>query len=385
MRALYLSVLLMNVADSLLSIFVPIFLYQLGYAIPRILFFYWLGHLGSVVGAISISNAVRRVGPKSAMLMATPFLIAYYLGLRVLPENPALFWLLPFLLAARTLLYNFGFDWQYFQNMTKEKSGRQYSWMSILTIAGGVVAPVLAALIIRFYGFGLLFASGAVLLIGSALPLFFVGNGLSPSRPERLSVVAVGKLISDRAWRRPLASFAGYAIDFSIALVVWPLFLFFILGSTEQVGYVVAVSAFVTALVIALVGKLTDQYRLRPLLRVVTALHVVGWIASALVRLPVAVWVVNTYRRLTEWLVLVPWGAAFFRYLSPENYWLSIIARDLVFNGARVIILPLFMAIFTFFDYPFQVSFVVAALFASLYPLFASSAITANAPASCKK
>lgn len=66
--------------------------------------------------------------------------------------------------------------------------------------------------------------------------------------------------------------------------MVWPLFLFLILGSTEQVGYAMAMSAFVTALVIALVGKLTVQYRLRPFLRVVPR----SISASALALMPVA-------------------------------------------------------------------------------------------------
>ena len=79
---MYLSVFIMNLAESMICLFVPIYLFSLNYSVVSILLFFFIGYAGNVVFAIPIAKIVQKSAAKHAVLLSVPFLIAYYFGLR---------------------------------------------------------------------------------------------------------------------------------------------------------------------------------------------------------------------------------------------------------------------------------------------------------------
>ncbi|KKS13624.1 MAG: Major facilitator superfamily, partial [Candidatus Magasanikbacteria bacterium GW2011_GWA2_41_55] len=152
---------LMNLAESMISIFVPIYLYYLHYSVTQILFFFFLSSLGSVVLALPAAKMVAKLGAKHSILFSTPFLIIYYLGLYLLEATPWLFYLLPLFLTLRCLFYNFGFDLNFVDHLDRRRVGKLLSSLATFSIFGAILSPLVAGLIIAFSGFV------AVFLIGS--------------------------------------------------------------------------------------------------------------------------------------------------------------------------------------------------------------------------
>src|SRR3989344_2213516 len=80
----YLAVSIMTFADALINIFVPIYLYQLNYPIYKIIFFYFLVSLSFVIFSYHGAKIVSKIGVKHSILWSAPFLMIYYLGLRII-------------------------------------------------------------------------------------------------------------------------------------------------------------------------------------------------------------------------------------------------------------------------------------------------------------
>ena len=172
MNEMYLSVFIMNIAESMISIFVPIYLFSLHYSVISILLFFLIGNIGNVIFALPVAKIVSKIGAKHAVLLSAPFLIIYYFGLRALPGLPWLFFVLPLGITGRALFYNFGFELNFLDHFDKKKVGGQLSTLSILSIISTVLSPLTAGLIIAYFGYGLIFIIGSILLLISTLPLF---------------------------------------------------------------------------------------------------------------------------------------------------------------------------------------------------------------------
>lgn len=369
MNAIYLSIFLMNLAESMITIFVPIYLYSLHFSIPRIILFALLGNIGSVLFALPAAKIIRRLGHTHSILFSTPLLIAYYLGLRYLGATPWLFYVLPFVVAARTVLYNIGFELNFIQHADRSRIGNTLSIMAIITVMAGIVAPLFAGFLIFWFGFAALFIIGSAILILSTVPLL-----LSEEKYEPIdfNMHSFFQFVSARSFRGGALSFIGYAIESSIGRIIWPVFLVAILYSTETIGTVVALSAFITVATLSIVGRLTDKFDPRKLLRFGTMLYFFGWVGSIFADSTFKIFFIDSYRSVSGRFILLPWSAAFYRFTKKEHQFYAVVARDMTFNASRVAIMPLLMAVFVFSPYAFVISFAVASLFTLLYPFTSS-------------
>ena len=366
MNEIYISVFLMNLAESMIGIFVPIYLYSLHYSIVSILLFFFIGHVGNVVFSLPIARIVSKIGAKHAILISTPFIIAYYFGLQILPHHSLLFFILPLGITFRSLFYNFGFDLNFIDHLDKKSIGRELSLLGILSIIATVLSPLVAGLVIAYYGYGLIFILGGIILTVSCLPLFVSRDGHPAVNFSGKNIIS---LLSARQHASMVLSFTGYAIESSIGRNIWPIFLIIIFAATEKVGYVVAASAFITVVVIALAGQLTDRYNPKKLLRFGTMLYFFAWLGCLFADTATKVFFINSYKSVSERFLHLPWASMFYKIVNRDSYFRLVVARDMVYNASRVLVLPFIMLIFAIDFYPFIISFGVAAIFTLLYSL----------------
>ena len=166
-----------------------------------------------------------------------------------------------------------------------------------------------------------------------------------------------------------LLSFSGYAIESSIGRNIWPVFLIITFGAVEKVGYIAAIAAFLTVVVISITDKLSDKYNPKKLLRLGTMLYFFGWLGCLLADTAFKTFLANSYRSVMERFVMLPWQSLLYKIINKENYFRIIVIQDMTYNASRALILPFLMLIFTFNYYPYHISFIIAALFTLLYPL----------------
>ena len=364
LNEMYLSYGIFNFALGLISVFVPIYLYQIGYSISAILFFFFLNSLAFVAFSYVGVKIVSRLGVKHTMLLSGVALILFLLGLRFIETWPLLFFLLPILRAMKMILYNYSFHLNFFQHSDATDRGKQVSMIQASAVIAGILSPFIGGLILHFSNFPVLFVIGSFTVFLAMVPLFMTEDSYEKISFDR------GNLFAGIFKKKNLplvASFSGYAIESWIGIIVWPIFLYLIFSNFEAVGNITSLTAFVTLIIFYFVGRLTDKKDKRFMLGVGTVLYFFGWLGRIFVSGFGSVLVIDSYKNVTQQILFVPWSAYSYDLAAQRDYFKFIVRREVVFNLSRVIVLPILMLIFHFNFHAFTLTFALAAAASLLY------------------
>jgi len=362
---LYSSVFIMTFGESLINIFVPIYLFGLWYPVYQIIFFYFLVSLYFVILAHFGAKIVSKVGEKHSILISSPFLVLFYLGLMYVNISLVLFFILPLFLSLRMILFNFGYHLNYINHSEKRRRWKELAILWILTLIATVVAPYLGSLIASI-NFMFVFVLSSVLIVLGTFPLLF-----SQDRFEKISFTAnwLFKKIFSKKNRGNFISFSGYAVESMIGRIVWPLFLILIVGTINKTWLLISASMFFSLFALHFVGKLTDKINKTKLLKIWTVLYVWAWIGRVFASTVYQVFFVDSYKNISEKVLYLPWSAQSYDLAQRDNYFEFIVSMEITFNFIRILVFPFLIFIFWIDFYPFVVSFVLAS-FASLGYVF---------------
>lgn len=353
---------MLQFASSLVAVFIPIYLVESGFSLAQALLFFAL-HFG-IAGLLSPLAAVvgARLGFKRTILLHTPLRVVYLLWLGILPQHPGHFyWLAAFASVVGT------FYWIPMHSLFARAShdgrrgsdvGRFTTVMKIANIAG----PVLGGAAIVLLGYGTLFTISAALIVLSAVPLFFTKDlkcceGISLRR------------MASSAPKRFVAAFTAEGALSAASPIVWPLFIFAVLGSELTVGSVTTLSGVGIAVFTLYTGVLSDRVKKTALLHIGGLLWALTWFMRPLALDMAAIFAVGLLDGLVGVLVAVPFGALFYGQAmksAPDEF---IVLREMCLGAGRVAYLLALVALLPFVN-AFTAGFVLAGLTALVFVLF---------------
>lgn len=365
MNELYVSYGILNFALGLISVFIPIYLYKLDYSIQSILFFFFINSISFVIFSYSGAKIVAHLGIKHTMLLTIPIFILFFIGLRYIQDFPALFFILPILRSFKMILYNFSFHLNFITHSDSKHRGREVSILQAVEVMASTLSPFLGGIIIMYSSFSALFFVGSIILFLAMLPLFLTKDTYEKITFEKNNLI---KDIFKKENLNFIYSFSGYAIESWIGFILWPIFLIIMSFSIESIGALTSITTLLTFLVFYFIGKATDKKDKRSLLRLGTFLYFFGWIGRVFVTGFTSVFLIDTYKNITQHLLAVPWSAYSYDIAAKRNYFKFIVQREIIFNLSRLLVLPILMLIFFMIDnyYAFIISFIIAA-FSSLF------------------
>ena len=76
--ALYVTLALIEFAESLTGIFVPIYLWNIGYPFWKILFFFLIKSVFFIIILMSSLSLIKKLSDKFLMMASIPFLVLYF-------------------------------------------------------------------------------------------------------------------------------------------------------------------------------------------------------------------------------------------------------------------------------------------------------------------
>lgn len=347
----------------MINIFIPIYLFSLGFPIYQILIFYFLEALYFIIFAYKGAQITSRIGAKHSILLSGPFFALYILGLAGLNHYPVLFFLIPLFASLRAVLFIYGFDLIFLKNSEENRIGRELAALYILILLAGAIAPFLGGLLSEI-NFNLAFITSLVFVIGGSIPLLFTKDNKDIINFNFSKVVK--KIFSKRNIGNSI-SFSGYAVEATIDRVIWPIFIIFIVGTLEKTGLLISLSILISIFVFYFVGKITDKVNKISLLKLGTILYYFGWIGRIFANTSGKILFVDSYKNISEEILKVPWVAQTYALAKREDRFEFIVFRQVVFNSIRIIVLPILIALFYFDIYPFILSFAIASIFSLGY------------------
>lgn len=354
LNKVYLAETLRNVAMSMVSIFVPLYLIKHGYSLREVLIYFVVQSLVHIALMIPIGKFGAKAGFRYCILISTPFIIGFYYLLYTLLEKH---W--PLLILG--IVYEIGgsFYWVgrhvFFARTTQtHKRGTQIGIAKILKSVFTTPAPLIGALILAHFGIGYLLVVASVILAAAALPLFFV------EEPEDQIRFRVADLWKGQSWRTTVM-FMNQGVDNVMDDVAWSIYAFFNILKTYVIfGTVQVVSSIFSLFVNYTIGRLVDK-KGRKIMQLGGFTNLFVWIARYFARTNLQVYVIDSARGVTGEFSQVSFGATSYELASRNHVAPFIIWRELFIQAGKV------LALCTILLVGLKTSFILGILYSLVY------------------
>ncbi len=243
---------LLALARGLVSIFVPIYLWQLGYRLVPIALFFAVERVTRAATIPLAGWLSYKFGPQRILATSYPLQVAFYI---IMANFHSLH--LPYAIPAVVLGVSLAFYWVGYHidlslSRGKHDHGRDLGTVQAISRAVAIIAPVSSGFLATHYGFTSVFWVAAfAALTASAL----VWRQPEPWRERRLKFREV---LRPRIIMHSLDLALG-ALQTAFVAVAWPLYVFLVVGSFEEVGLAATIAAVGPVLALWAISRLATQ------------------------------------------------------------------------------------------------------------------------------
>lgn len=258
---LYMSRMLRMAALFIASAFMSIYMYQNGYGIGQIAFFWAAFYLFKTIASLPIASLVARIGPKHGILVSNLLYIPSMISFVFLPTlGPWL--LLPILILQGTSasMYSIAYTIDFSKVKSIEHAGKEIAYMNIFEKITTSVSPLIGGILAYFFGPQFVLIIAALLFALAAVPLFNSGEQV------QIGKKLVFKGFPWRLIRQHWIAQVAVGFDVFASGTVWMLYVAVIIigiGSSNDIyvvtGILLSVVLVATLISSYVFGKLIDK------------------------------------------------------------------------------------------------------------------------------
>ncbi len=332
LNELYVSIAIRRFAVSMILIFIPIYLLNLGYSLSQIFFFFIVISISHAIFTIPAGKISSKFGLKHAMLFSIPLLIVFYALLYTLDTYNWPLTLLAVIFGIKHALFWVAYHVDFAKFSKKKHRGKEVSFVRILTSLVTVIGPLVGGLILAVFGFHILLVIVSLLLFASAIPLF-----ISSDIHERAISFSIKRIFTEHKLRDAV-SFIGHGIDFSVGNVVWPIFLFFfVLDSFVGIGLATTL-ALLFSLLSALVVRKFSEIKRKQMLRIGSLINSLVWFIKTFVRTGLEVFLLESLHGISRSMNYVPFEAIGYDKANRGNIVEYAMFREIMVHIGHIIL-----------------------------------------------
>ncbi|TSC52435.1 MAG: Uncharacterized protein LiPW41_205 [Parcubacteria group bacterium LiPW_41] len=364
--ALSLMLAIVYFGEGLVSIFIPVYFWNLGFPIWKILGFYFLNAIYFILFTIVLLPLMKRMSDKMMIAISVPFLIGYFLFLNGIEQFSSFFWIAPIFLAIHMLFLNVGYNLDFSCATQKGREGHDVGIRYLTGSLSQFLSPLFGGVLIASFGFHTSFIVAVIIFFFSIIPLFFVQKR---KIANHLSILELVRSLSSDNKNFNISSI-GYASEIMIGRVLWPIFIFLMVQSTEELGGMVSIGLLFGALVTYLSGFFFDKGKVKLLLIGSAGLYSIMWFVRMFIRGAGAIFGSHIVGNAINSGLMVTWVSEYYaRAHASENPSMFILSREILYQITRVFFLPLLMALSLFIplEFFFPICFAIAGLFTTFF------------------
>ncbi len=351
MTEIYIAMALRTFAFSVIGLFIPIFLYKIGYSIHEIIlylivvyslvfFFFFLG--------VRLCN---KIGIKHTVLISLPLAVAAFVSLNFLNHGSGLLFFIAAADAAHRGLFWAAMHLDFTSASDAKNQGIQVGLFHSISTMLAVIGPFIGGLMAVKLGFGTTFIIVSIILMCSAVPLFF-------TKDKKTHMQYSFKDLVNRKHVKNDLAYLGTGFRFISGGIFWPLFIF--IGGLKiiTIGSIYTVVHIARAITTILVGKACDKHNKGIFVRIGAFIHGTSIMVRGFVSGIAGVGIVTIWGGIGNPILDVPFEAEVYGQ-SKKNQGLEILIREFYLFIGRV----LFLAICFFLFLVFSVKFAFILLF----------------------
>ena len=288
---LYASRMLRMLALNIAASFMSIFLYQNGFSIPFIAFFWALFFSFKAIMALPLAAITARIGSKHGILLSNIMYIPSMIIFALIPTyGPLLLILVVLLQGSSAALYSISYSTDFSKVKSSDHAGKEIAYMNIIEKVTAGLSPLIGGLLAFAFGPEVVLVIAAVLFSLAAAPL------LRTAEQEKPNQKLVFKGFAWHLIRPNIPTHLAVGFDVFSSGTVWSIFVaVFVIGvaSTNEVyaanGALMSVVVFAALAASYAYGKLIDKKRGGDLLRVAAIGNSLTHLMRAFTATPIAV------------------------------------------------------------------------------------------------
>ncbi|MDH4329952.1 MAG: MFS transporter [Candidatus Moranbacteria bacterium] len=275
------SVWLHTFATSMVSIFVPIFLLQIGYGIGEVMIYYFLFNLFDTPLNFFARYLTRKIGAKWVVVWGSAFAVAFFVGLFALSAGN---WPLLVLIALFAALYD-TFYWvahlYLFMKCSKndEDVSKDAGTLRMVRRVAGMVAPALGAVVLISWGREALLLASALILAVSIVPLVKIKE--IDDKPKRKQK-SYKEFFSTWDVTRDYVASIFITFHNTTESILWPIFIYLLFVTVESVA-VLPIIVSVTAVFFIYIASKTKKEKRNTIMAMASMAIAVVWISRLFV------------------------------------------------------------------------------------------------------
>lgn len=253
---LYASMMLRSLGLSLVGIFVPIYLYKLGYELP-VIFLFMAGVFGArMVFDVVSGYLVAWQGPKHIILASNILQTLTLVLLLSLPQYQWPLWLISTLWGLSISMFFIAYHVDFSKIIHLGSGGKELGFMTIMERIGAALGPVVGGVIATVFGPEYTIMAAIVLFIGAVIPLFL------SAEPTALHQKISFRGLPYRRLKRDFLSFAALCAENTISISVWPLFAavtILTVNTYANIGLVTSLGVVAAIVTAQFIGRVVDR------------------------------------------------------------------------------------------------------------------------------
>ena len=346
---LYIFQAFMSFAKSMIGMFVPVYLYSLGFSISEIII-YGIGVSVAFLFFIPLAvKTIKKIGFKYTFLLTVPIYFSHIITLNYIDTNPALFHL-----AWITIGMYIAFFWPAFHsemalNGTKSHRGSEVGTLQIITTILRSFGPFIGGVILGTLGYWDLLITISVIVSIGLIPLLF-------TQDIKLKNYDFGfrdyiRLIKSKKHNLAKIAFAAEGIEgHALGVFIWPIIVFLLLGQDfVKLGILLTVVSLIGVMFIFYFKKYIDKNNKNKILKVTTKLLSLHWFFKALILSfgGVFLFFVESLSKLIGGVFGLSFMSIFYNNAKKAGEYMDyIILRELYLHVTKILFLTLMLGVF---------------------------------------
>lgn len=326
----YLNLIMQSFGISLIAIFIPIYLIQLGYSLNQALLFVMVE-----LGTLSLFSPfaammAKRIGFKHMILYRLPLMIFYFSALYALNFAAFPIYIIAFGGGISGSMYWVSMHSLFAKYSNRMHRGAQAGKLISIPNISAMIGPTIGGLIAVAFGFKVLLVISMVILCVATLPLFYT----SDMKPHVVKFSFRDMI--DKKHLRFLMQFAAQGTIAIAGVIVWPIFVYFILEDVASVGFMATTTAIGVVIFTVFIGRLSDRISRFVIMKIGGILLALTFFLRIFATNISKVFAISFLAGLFTVLIDLPVLAVFYDTANKENLTEIVVLRELGLGIGRI-------------------------------------------------
>lgn len=349
MSKLYIYQALLTFAKSLVSVFVPVFLYKSGFSLIDIMLYTTgVSFIFILIMPLTVKT-IKKIGFKYTLLLSTPIYVLHLICLNFINTSNIYFHL-----AWLSFGFYVAFFWPTFHsemalNGSSKNRTSQMGTFQIITTLVGTFAPAIGGLILTNSSYlSLLITSSVFILIGF-IPFLF-------SKDIKLKKFNFGyknyiDFFRTNKYSLSKKAFAFEGLNYILVIFIWPIIIFNLLNKNFlNYGALVTTISFISVMIIISIKKSIDKTDKTKYFKHTTKFLSFNWFLKSFVIFfgPFVLYFIEGISKLTNNIYNLLFTSIFYNNAKKNGYMNYIILREFYLHLTKILFAGLLILVFKF-------------------------------------